>query len=161
MSRSRRLVVRALLWVLGALLALLSLASIAIAITRWSAANDRIRWGEEAITELSSASPEALRAKRQTATLDQNWITDSALYTADGQVLLYKSRHGRSFVVDHLFLARSSDGRWFHSSYHFCNGLNMIRADEMPTSIEDFCRRYFVQEFAPGSDSWWQATWSP
>ena len=161
MSRSRRLAVRALLWFLGTLLVALFLAWFAVGIIRWRAASDRIRWGKEAIAELTITPAEALKAKGTTNSLGRDWITDTALYTADGQLLAFKSRHGRSFVGDHLFLAHSSDDRWFYSSYHFCNGMNMIRGDDAPLSIEEFCSRYAVREFTLGSNIWSQTTWTP
>lgn len=46
------------------------------------------------------------------------------------EYLAYGFRHGfNSGLVDHLFLAHGSDGRWYYSTYHFCNSMAGARFD--------------------------------
>ena len=68
-------------------------------------------------------------------------------------VLVYASRHGfNNGVVDHLFLAHGSDGRWYYSTYHFCNRVAGVISDDPPGSIAEFLSRYAAREFDGKSD---------
>ena len=59
------------------------------------------------------------------------------------EYLIYASRHGfNSGFVDHLFLARGSDGRWLYSTYHFCSSMVGVMNDKPPSSIAEFAKSY-------------------
>jgi len=77
----------------------------------------------------------------------------------NGEYLVYASRHGfNSGFVDHLFLAHGSDGRWYYSTYHFCN--SMVGADvDPPGSITEFASKYAAREFDGKSDVCLLHTW--
>lgn len=155
------MIARVLLWIAGTALALLALATIVVGTVRGRAELERIHWGVHAISELSRVPRVNFQATPDLSPAGSEWVGDSALYMTNGEVIVYRSRHGKSLVVNHLFLGRSSDGRWLYSSYHFCNGMAMVRGEDPPPSVDDFCRRYAVQEFAPESDTWSQHTWPP
>jgi hypothetical protein len=89
----------------------------------------------------------------------QEWTGDRVLVMTNDEFLVYASRHGfNSGFVDHLFLARGSDGRWYYSTYHFCN--SMVGADaDAPGSIAAFASRYAAREFDGKSDVCLQHTW--
>ncbi len=74
--------------------------------------------------------------------------------------LVYASRHGfNNGSVDHLFFAHGSDGRWYYSTYHFCNSMAGVMGDGPPGSIAEFASRYAVREFDGQSDVCLEHTW--
>jgi hypothetical protein len=87
-------------------------------------------------------------------------VGDRLLLMTNDEFVVYSFRHGfNSGFVDHLFLARGSDGRWLYSTYHFCNSMVGARFDEQPGSISEFATRYSVCEFDGKSDVCLQRTW--
>lgn len=90
----------------------------------------------------------------------QEWTGDHVLLMTNDEYLVYEFRHGfNNGFVDHLFLARGSDGRWFYSTYHFCGHMAGARDDEPPGSITEFAKRYSAREFDGKSDLCLQHTW--
>jgi len=90
----------------------------------------------------------------------QDWAGESVLVMTNSEFLIYASRHGfNSGFVDHLFLAHGSDGRWYYSTYHFCNSMVMLLSDDPPGSIAEFASRYAAREFDGKSDVCLQHTW--
>lgn len=88
------------------------------------------------------------------------WTGDHVLLMTNSEFLVYSFYHGfNSGFIDHLFLAHGSDGRWYYSTYHFCNSMAAVFADEQPGSIAEFARRYSVREFDGKSDVCLQHTW--
>jgi len=76
------------------------------------------------------------------------------------EYMVYAWRHGfNNGLVDHLFLAHGSDGRWYYSSFHFCGNMAGVMADDPPGSIKEFALRYEVREFDGKSDVCLQRTW--
>jgi hypothetical protein len=51
-----------------------------------------------------------------------------------------------------LFLGHGSDGRWFYSSFHFCNYMAMVSGEDAPGGIAEFTNRYAVRQFDGQSD---------
>jgi len=87
-------------------------------------------------------------------------VGERVLLMTNDEYLVYASRHGfNSGFVDHLFLARGSDGRWYYSTYHFCNGMVAAMSDDPPGSIAEFARTYSAREFDGKSDVCLQHTW--
>lgn len=102
---------------------------------------------------------DALRAG-PTANVDLGWTHDHVLLMTNEEYLIYASRHGfNNGSVNHLFLARGSDGRWFYSTYHFCNQMAGVGGDEPLGSIDEFAQRYSAREFDGKSDDCLQKTW--
>jgi len=90
----------------------------------------------------------------------REWTGDHILLMTNDEYLVYASRHGfNSGFVDHLFLARGSDGRWYYSTYHFCTRMAGVMADDPPGSIAEFTRTYSTRQFDGKSDECLQHTW--
>jgi len=84
---------------------------------------------------------------------ESGWANEHVLLMTNGEYIVYEYRHGRNDIFPpHLFLGHGSDRQWLYSSYHFCNHMQMIRYDDPPASIAEFCRRYFVRPFDGKSD---------
>jgi hypothetical protein len=121
----------------------------------------RVEWKTAALERLAGLSLtngdigqelEMLKASRE-AGEDQEWIGYHAILMTNGEYIVYEYRHGRNeYFPPHLFLGRCSDGRWLYSSYHFCNGMNMVRLEDPPGSIAEFAERYFARAFDGKSD---------
>jgi len=91
---------------------------------------------------------------------NQPWTGEHVLLMTNDEYLVYAFRHGfDNGFVDHLLLARGSDGRWYYSTYHFCNHLTMLLSDPPPSSIAEFASRYAAREFDGKSDECLQHTW--
>jgi hypothetical protein len=88
------------------------------------------------------------------------WASEHVLRMTNGEYVTYAFRHGfNSGFIDHLFLGRGSDGRWYYSTYHFCNGMVGVRSDDPPGSINQFARTYSAKEFDGQSDECLKHTW--
>jgi hypothetical protein len=108
---------------------------------------------EKVLTEID-------QIKHPTPNLDFGWAHEHVLLMTNGQFLVYASRHGfNNGFVDHLFLAHGSDGRWYYSTYHFCNNMAGVAGDGPPGSIKEFASRYAAREFDGRSEMCLQHTW--
>ncbi len=124
-------------------------------------------WKDEALVQIAKTSltdkevlTEIDQMKHPTSELNFGWTHEHVLLMTNGEFLVYAFRHGfNSGFVDHLFLAHGSDGHWYYSTYHFCNRMAAVVADEPPGSIAEFARRYSVREFDGKSDVCLQHTW--
>lgn len=160
---NRKLIVRILLPII-----IVGLAIGWLSFNHYKHLQARTVWKTSALERLASLSLdneiirkelEALQASRGEGG-SQNWIGENVLIMSNSEYLVYASRHGSSRdFVDHLFLAHGSDGRWYYSSYHFCNNMVMLMSDEPPDSIVDFVSRYAAREFDGKSDVCLQSTW--
>lgn len=132
----------------------------------WSALRyryERIRadWKSGALARLTSLpitnekvglELEPLKARRAAAA-NPEWVSDRILLMTNGEHIIYEYRHGKNdHFPPHLFLGHCSDGRWLYSSYHFCNGMAMVRFDDPPGSIDEFARKYSARVFDGKSD---------
>ena len=89
------------------------------------------------------------------------WAGNRVVRMTNGDYLIYAFWHGMNMgFVDHLFLAHGSDGRWYYSSYHFCQQLTTIRFYPRPLSIADFASKYSLREFDGKSDICLQPTYT-
>lgn len=128
----------------------------------------RAQWKAAALSRLSALSLTNEDVSRELESLKwnrgvrehQEWAGDQVVLMTNNEFLVYASRHGRnSGFVDHLFLAHGSDGRWYYSTYHFCNSMAGARFEDPPGSIAEFASRYAAREFDGKSDGCLQRTW--
>jgi hypothetical protein len=90
----------------------------------------------------------------------QQWVDVDCTVMINGEYLVHAFHHGFNVGwVDHLFLARGSNGRWYYSTYHFCNDMVGVLGDDQPQSIHEFVSRYSLQEFDGKSDVCLKHTW--
>jgi len=95
-----------------------------------------------------------------TPNLDFGWAHDHLILMTNKEYLIFAFRHGfNNGWVDHLFLAHGSDGKWYYSTYHFCNRMTATKSDDPPGSIAEFADRYAVREFDGKSDECLKRTW--
>lgn len=124
-------------------------------------------WKDEALTQIANTSltnseilTEIDQIKHPTSDLNFGWANEHVISMTNGEYLVYAFYHGfNNGFVDHLFLARGSDGRWYYSTYHFCNEMAAVRGDDPPGSIAEFAKRYSVREFDGKSAVCLQHTW--
>ncbi len=127
----------------------------------------RKSWNNEALGQLArtSLTNDEVRAEidqiqHPTPSLNFGWAHEHVLLMTNGEFLVHASRHGfNNGLVDHLFLAHGSDGRWYYSTYHFCNRMAGVSGDDPPGSIAEFATKYAVREFDGKSDECLHHTW--
>jgi hypothetical protein len=138
------------------------------AVTRYKYQRARAVWKTTTLDRLSglsltndAISQELEALKENRGTREQwEWTGEHVLVMTNGEYFVYASRHGfNNGFVDHLFLAHGSDGRWYYSTYHFCNSMAGVRGDDPPGSIREFASRYCAREFDGRSDVCLQHTW--
>jgi hypothetical protein len=127
---------------------------------------DRSNWKSATLPRLASRSATDDNIRQELETLKtgagerREWAGDHVLLMTNGEYLIYAFRHGfNNGFVDHLFLAHGSDGRWFYSTYHFCNSMVGVRFDDPPGSINEFATKYSAREFDGKSDEALRHTW--
>lgn len=139
----------------------------------WSAVRYRYKrarteWKTATLMQLSGLSLTSAEFSHELETLKasrgeggrMDWTGEHVLWMTNNEYVVYASRHGvNDGFIDHLFIARGSDGRWYYSTYHFCNSMVMVRGDEPPGSIAEFVRKYSVREFDGRSDECLRRTW--
>ena len=129
----------------------------------------RDHWKTAALRRLSETSisneqisTELHQIRNPTPNLNIGWAHDDVILMTNGEYLVYAWWHGaNSGFVDHLFLAHGTDGKWYYSTYHFCNGMAGILGDDPPGSIREFTARYSVRDFDGKSDDCLNHTWPP
>jgi len=125
----------------------------------------RVLWKGPALERLAAATVtnEDLHQEWEQLKTDQGshrWTGDHLLLMTNGEYVVFAFRHGaNSGFVDHLFLGHGSDGRWYYSTYHFCNSMAAVRGEDPPGSIAEFARRYSAREFDGRSDECLRHTW--
>ena len=132
------------------------------------AVHERARW-RQALEQLAGLSftndqiaAELDQIKHPKPGLNFGWTHEHVLLMTNGERIIYAFRHGAdNGFVDHLFLGHGSDGRWFYSTYHFCNSMAAVAGDGPPGSITEFENRYSVREFDGKSDECLKHTWPP
>jgi hypothetical protein len=98
--------------------------------------------------------------RHPTPNLNFGWAHEHVILMTNGEYLVYAWWHGaNSGFVDHLFLAHGTDGKWYYSTYHFCNQMAGILGDDPAGSISEFAKRYAVREFDGKSDECLKHTW--
>ncbi|SPE51234.1 hypothetical protein SBV1_130103 [Verrucomicrobia bacterium] len=129
----------------------------------------RKSWAIAAVRQLAAITltnmeirTELDQIKHPTPDLDFGWAHEHVILMTNGEYLVYAWWHGaNSGFVDHLFLARGTAGKWYFSTYHFCNQMAGILGDEPAGSIAEFAKRYSVREFDGKSEDCLEHTWPP
>ena len=128
----------------------------------------RTQWKDAALPRLAAlaADPKAIAKdledmKEQDLRLGRtNWTGDRLLVMTNGEYLVFASRHGfNNGFINHLFLARGSNGKWLYSTFHFCNHMGAVLGDDPPGSIAEFSSKYFAREFDGKAAVCLEKTW--
>jgi hypothetical protein len=135
--------------------------------TRYKYESERAAWKTKTLEQLASLSITNQNIVQQLEPLGLRgagehdaWIGEHVLLMKNHEYLIFAFRHGfNNGFVDHLFLARGSDGHWYYSTYHFCNEMAGIGIADPPSSIAEFASLYAVREFDGKSDVCLQHTW--
>lgn len=136
-------------------------------IVRYRFKHTRANWKTTTLRQLAEMSvtnqvilTELDQIRHPTPNLDFGWAHDHVILMTNGEYLVYAFWHGfNSGPIDHLFLAHGTDGKWYYSTYHFCNRLALLGIDPPAVSIAEFAKRYSVVEFDGKSDECLKRTW--
>lgn len=157
---NRKRLVRWIVITVSAPLLLIALVFGAITILQFNLRRERAAWKVTALPELDGMPlngrqvlAEIDQIRHPTPTFDCGWTNDHVILMKNGEYLVYVWRHGSNAgLVDHLFLAHGNDGKWYYSTYHFCNLMAAILGDDPAESIAEFAKRYSLREFDGKSD---------
>jgi hypothetical protein len=147
---------------------LLVLVVILFLIVEYRQESERAQWKTETLAQLAKKDQTDPFVQSDLATLTADsantqlgtWAGNQVIRMINGEYLIYAFWHGSNMgYVDHLFLAHGSNGRWYYSTYHFCQQLVAIRSDDPPASIADFATKYSLSEFDGQSDICLNRTW--
>ena len=156
------------------LLALLSLPVLIVAllvawqqVVRHNSLRTRRNWKTATLQKLTQTQidneeirTEIDQIKNPTPNLNFGWAHDQVILMINGEYLVYAFWHGfNSGTVDHLFLARGTDGKFYYSTYHFCSHMAGICGEDPAGSIAEFAMRYSVRDFDGKSDECLKHTW--
>jgi len=129
-------------------------------------ARRRAGWSRAAIQQIASLSITNEPLSGELAELRAggdgriSWAAPHLLLMTNGEYLAFASFHGHNAgPPPHLLIAHGSDGRWYYSSYHFCNEMAGVSGDEPPGSIAGFASRYFARPFDPAGGDCLAPTW--
>lgn len=90
----------------------------------------------------------------------EEWKISDTIICGDASWLAYRAHcHKEGAEVHDIFIAKGSDGKWYHSDYHFCVGMMML--ESQPLSLAEFKHQYFLVEFDGVSDYALDPTWIP
>jgi hypothetical protein len=156
--------------IIAIIVVLVGLGILAVWLPRRNAQAARKAWKEKAVLQIAAwengpaISNDVLMLRPVAPTHDNEvgWVGTNVLLMTNGEHLVYAARHGRDNPLNpihHLFLARGSDGRWLYSTYHFCNDMVGIFAEDPPGSLAEFQKTYFARQFDGKSDECLQKTW--
>ncbi len=132
----------------------------------------RREWKETAIAGISARMADPAWANREMADLEtrgaaisgdsDGWLSERLIVMRNGDWLAYASicRKEDSRIHD-LFLGRGSDGQWYYSTYHFCNGMVVLRMEDQSENLAAFARAYYLRPFDGHSDECLRKTWPP
>jgi len=134
----------------------------------------RKEWKEEAIPEIAKFANDSKWVSEEIALLGtgeatgnqriiaDRWLTDRMILMSSGEWLVYKSHCNKvaPHPVRDIFLAKSSNGKWYYSTCHFCVGMCALAMmqDRPPYDLETFAFRYHLKEFDGVSDVCLQQT---
>jgi hypothetical protein len=139
----------------------------------------RREWKNEAIPAIASwAEDSSWRAKEMMIltnrttdkrVLAEGWLTDKMILTGSGEWLVYMSHCSKAkpHIVNDIFLAKGSDGKWYYSTFHFCVGMVGLLGEQetQPPGLKMFVHEYNLREFDGRSDEGleetkpWPASW--
>lgn len=163
--RGRRLL-RVLVWVVAAVLFMGGTATIGWLLNVRNQSRRRAAWSRAAIQQVTglSITNEPLRGELEELRAGSggriSWTSRHLLLMTNGEYLAFASFHGHNAgPPPHLLIAHGSDGRWYYSSYHFCNEMAAVLGDGPPGSIAEFVFRYFALPFDPVGGDCLASTW--
>src|SRR4051812_24623791 len=101
---------------------------------------ERTAWKTQVISHWQTGAEDSGEIEKEVETLQRTvvtqnprWAGNRVLLMRDGEYLVYAFRHApNNGLIDHLFLAHGSDGGWYYSTYHFCNQMAAVMADDPP-----------------------------
>jgi hypothetical protein len=90
------------------------------------------------------------------------WLSPNLILTSNGQWLVYTNVCNKENAgIRDLFIARGSDGKWYHSDFHFC--VKMITFAvwpfPKPENIQQFAQWCSLREFDGHTDDCLKPTW--
>jgi hypothetical protein len=79
-----------------------------------------------------------------------DWFSGNVLCLQSGEWLVYanKCRKEDPRITD-TFVARASDGQWYHSTNHFCTGMIVLLMEGQPKNLSTMVAQYQLRPISP------------
>ena len=89
-------------------------------------------------------------------------LTENLILATNGDWIVWASKCSKEDRRIHdIFVGRASDGKWYYSTFHFCNGKIVLMMEEQPANLGAFIQAYSLREFDGQSDECLGKTWPP
>lgn len=100
------------------------------------------KWSEDGWTY----SNVVFLAQQRERTYGHEWLSDHLISMDSGEWIVYFAECSKANPrIADIFVGKSSDGKWYYSTYHFCVGMMNIRT--RPPTLVDFTNDYSLCEF--------------
>jgi hypothetical protein len=90
------------------------------------------------------------------------WVSQNLILTSSGEWIAYTNVCNKEAPgVADLFIGRGSDGKWYHSDFHFCVKMITLAVWPLPKpdNIKQFAQWCSLREFDGHSDDCLKPTW--
>jgi hypothetical protein len=90
------------------------------------------------------------------------WVSQNLILTSSGQWIVYTNVCCKENArIRDLFIGRGSDGKWYHSDFHFCVKMVTFTVWPFPepNNIQQFAQWCSLAEFDGHSDDCLKPTW--
>ena len=118
----------------------------------------RREWKDAAVAKIERLANDASwRAQETAAAANQGWFTGNFIVMQNGDWIVCDGQyHGG---IDDIFIGKTSDGKWYYSTYHFCKGNIVLHMEPPEASLDSFKTKYALREFDGKSDDALKKTW--
>ncbi len=129
----------------------------------------RKRWKEKGISDITRRigdtnwlALETKKVKANAASDPEMWFSDGLIVMSNADWIAYAAECSKKdHRIHDIFIGRTSDGRWYYSTYHFCVEMLVLRMEDQSESLTNFIAKYFLREFDGHSDDCLETTWPP
>lgn len=127
------------------------------------------QWKDNAIAEIrglaadqtwvAARMPE-IRQRIARGEPDGPWVGDRLALMANGDWIIFQNNcEKKRWQIGDQFIALASNGKWYHSSYHFCIDMISAKIEPQPRDLADFATTFYLREFDGKSDEAIKSTW--
>ena len=119
----------------------------------------RRAWKEEAVLRIARlADDPAWRAQEIAALEAPCWASGQIAVMKNGDWIVCDGKfHDPGF--DDIFVGKASDGKWYYSTFHFCQNNIVLHVEPQAPDLNTFKAKYSLREFDGKSDEALKKTW--
>ena len=131
----------------------------AVVQARYSKRAVRRAWKDSAVVNVARlADDPAWRAQEISSLESPDWATGQIAVMKNGEWIVGDGKYHDPDVND-IFVGKASDGKWYYSTFHFCQNNITLHMELQAADLAAFKARYALREFDGVSDEALQKTW--